>query len=166
MKWAALSIIAAIAVAGIVFITSVFNSPVGGAAYHWTRVENENMECVEHNDSRVLHITATINYSCSYKVDGKNELPLKVIIEIESYSNESRSSEKILTRKVFANISFHETYDIEENFSVPGGQYKGRITVLALKEGRWWGEWWALTGYRRVVVGPVTVEQESPSGKC
>jgi len=159
LKWVVIAVVAIIVMAGIIIALSILNSPISGATYHWTKVENASMECTGRAGGNwILKVNATVNYSCSYKVGGKDELPLKILIEIETYSNESHYRGKVDSREVFVNIPFHKALDIEENFSVPSGQYKARITVFALKEGRWWGKWWVLTSScKGIVLGPITV---------
>ena len=158
LEWTVIASIVIIVVIIIIGILSILNSPISGSAYHWTKVENADIKCTgRENKNWILKVNATINYSCPYKVDGKDKLPLKILIEIETYSNKSHYKERVEYREIFIDIPFHKTLSIMENFSVPSGQYRAKITVFALKEGRWWGKWWVLTGYKRIVLGPVTV---------
>ena len=159
LKGAILAIVAIVVIAGTIAIVSFFNTPSYGAVPHWIKVENANMECIgKENENWIVNITATLNYSHSYKVDGKDELPLKILMKVETWSNETHWREKVDSKEIFVEIPFHETHDIEENFFVSNGSYTARITVLALKEGRWWGSRWVETGYERIILGPITVE--------
>ncbi|RLF29002.1 MAG: hypothetical protein DRN05_02670 [Thermoplasmata archaeon] len=134
-------------------IINYFNQPKY-AYVPWIFIEDPRVECVENqNGNYTLYVTAGINYSWPFMVDGREKLPTIVRVKLTKYLNkidfEKLRNEgnhlkdmTVDSRKITLDVMYYHTIWLNETFKVTPGNYTVGIQPYILVENRWWGSSW------------------------
>ena len=167
-KIVAIAIIGIILSIGLFAVINYFNQPKHTIA-PWIFIKNPRVECIrKQNDSYLLSVTAVVNYSWPFIVDGKEKLSTKIEIKITKYLNKTefgkyrgkggKPKNLIVDRgEIFMNVPYYHTIWLNETFTVPSGNYTIGIQPYILVENRWWGTSWVKGHQERAEPCPIRI---------